>query len=164
MHYLSFIIFLFLALPISSVYAHSVNGQILDTQQAITLIFQYSTGDHAPYANIKVFSPEDSTIEYQNAHTDKQGYFSFLPNIEGPWTVVMSDNMGHRTESTIHVQQDHLQQSTKKTTVDITMDSTQQLYTSLLTRSIFGISLLFNIFIGLYIFIKRQKKGYTHAY
>lgn len=146
-----------------TLWAHGVSGHVLTTPSPVGLEFLYSTGDIAPYANIEVYSPENKTVEYQNARTDKSGRFAFIPNIPGTWTIIMSDNMGHRAETAISISEEDLQlQKTHLSSQENIEKTCPFMNIPLWLRAIFGISILFNIFIGLYIILFRWKNQHAH--
>lgn len=159
-----FIIFPLLFSFISDALAHGVSGQLVTTQQPIGVEFLYSTGEPAPYAKIEVYSPKDKKVEYQNARTDKLGRFAFIPNTHGTWTIIMSDNVGHRAELPITLtENDMLPQVTgKMSPIESTKKVCPFIAMPLWLKAILGVSLLFNIFIGLFLIIKYRKSYHAH--
>ncbi|OMQ03005.1 hypothetical protein BW722_04675 [Lawsonia intracellularis] len=164
MKYFLPIIFLLLCSFVHEALAHGVSGQIITTQQPIGVEFLYSTGEPAPYAKIEVYSPENKNIEYQNARTDKFGRFAFIPNTQGTWTIIMSDNVGHRTELPITLTEDDIltQASTTVSSLNSTTQICPIMAMPLWLRALLGVSLLFNIFIGLFIILKYRKPCHAH--
>lgn len=146
------------------VWAHGVSGRILTNKKPIGLEFIYSTGDVAPYANIEVYSPDDHTIEYQNARTDQHGYFAFIPNKPGDWTVIMSDNMGHRTETILTFTEEDLLPQDSYNVVSTSPDTELYLLKDIpmWLRATLGISLLLNIFVGLFVILQYRKNCHAH--
>ncbi|MDR1658041.1 MAG: DUF4198 domain-containing protein [Deltaproteobacteria bacterium] len=84
--------FFVLAKPAS---AHSVAWNQQPSDQTITLSFIYSDQSPMAYSQVKVFSPADSQIEYQNARTDRSGIFAFRPDVPGQWSFEVNDGQGH---------------------------------------------------------------------
>lgn len=74
--------------------AHGVVDEVI---KAKTMIIKaaYDDGEPMGYAEVKIFSPEVSKVEYQNGRTDKNGCFSFLPDQKGEWKAVVDDGIGH---------------------------------------------------------------------
>ncbi len=74
--------------------AHGASYTLLrDTSVVIKV--KYSDGTAMSYAEVKIFSPNDDEIEYQNGRTDKNGCFAFVPNEQGVWMIKVNDGMGH---------------------------------------------------------------------
>ena len=71
---------------------------------AITVKIGYDDGTCMSYAEVKIYSPHDEKIEYQNGRTDKNGCFAFSPDDTGEWTVQVNDGAGHGAEIKIPVQ------------------------------------------------------------
>lgn len=59
----------------------------------------YAGTDPVPFAKVQVFSPAGA--EFQNANTDKNGSFSFVPDAPGTWRVIIDDELGHRRETAV---------------------------------------------------------------
>lgn len=47
------------------------------------------------FAKVKIWSPENDRVEFQNGRTDKNGRFSFFPDVDGVWHITVNDGMGH---------------------------------------------------------------------
>ncbi len=60
-----------------------------------TIDFQYSDGSPASFAQVKIWSPENDSIEFQNGRTDANGRFTFVPDADGVWRITVNDGMGH---------------------------------------------------------------------
>ncbi|MBN2372301.1 hypothetical protein JXL19_00745 [bacterium] len=86
------------------VFAHGVHYKV-DKAEAMIIKVEYDGGEPMGYAEVKIFSPDDQKVEYQNGRTDREGRFSFLPEKGGAWKVVVSDGMGHGV--TAEVSADH---------------------------------------------------------
>lgn len=86
-----------LLIPSNMVMAHGLGSDIYSGPTR-SLKFYYSDGTPAAYAEVLVYAPGETEVEYQNGRTDAKGYFTFTPQKEGKWRVVMNDGMGHRTE------------------------------------------------------------------
>jgi nickel transport protein len=60
--------------------------------------FMYSTGEEMSFALIRVFAPSRPGTEIVQGITDRNGYYSFVPDEEGEWRITAEDDMGHRGE------------------------------------------------------------------
>ena len=81
-------------LSMSGLWAHGVHHSITRSE-AVIVDAMYRGHEPMAYAEVKVYSPADSKVEYQNARTDKNGKFAFYPDQKGEWTVQVNDGMGH---------------------------------------------------------------------
>lgn len=134
--------------------AHALLAEdLLVNPTVVVLAAQYSGGERAAYNAVKVYGPDDKTVEHQNGRTDAEGRFAYSPNAPGLWTVVISDNMGHRIVHTTEVPAAFEQTgSTPPAAVPLVRREE-----SVLFRLIMGCSLLSNIFFLLYFYkIKRR--------
>jgi nickel transport protein len=68
-----------------------------------TVRFMYSTGEEMSFAVIRIFAPSRPGVETLQSLTDRNGYFSFIPDEAGEWLVSAEDDMGHRGEIRINV-------------------------------------------------------------
>lgn len=78
----------------SDLWAHGVVYEVKEGKTVIIKIV-YDDGEPMSYAEVKIFSPGNKDIEYQNGRTDKNGCFAFLPDQIGKWKVIVNDGMGH---------------------------------------------------------------------
>lgn len=127
--------------------AHGVGYRLLSKGRPVTMEFYYSSGKPISYAEIKVFSPDNQTLEYQNGRTDRKGRFAFHPETEGVWTVDVNDGMGHQLKG----------QFLFKNTNEIETGPAPPPAKSLPSKPmavIMGISLIFNVFAA----VSRMKK------
>jgi nickel transport protein len=131
-----------LALLIGSgtAFAHGV-GYRPSGKSAVALEFYYSTGETMAYEEAQVFSPQDANSAYQSGRTDEFGRYSFIPETEGEWRVVVKDHEGHRAEAAIQITSDFLSGGE---TVSAPPPSLPQ-GAGLALRAALGVSLLFNI-------------------
>ena len=95
------IAFLLLFTP-NNLWAHGVVYEVKEGKTVIIKI-AYDDGEPMSYAEVKIFSPHESELEYQNGRTDKNGCFSFVPEQIGEWRVVINDGMGHGVATKINV-------------------------------------------------------------
>lgn len=155
---------LILCIPPDSAQAHAVRSQRLDNiLLPVVLEFTYSTNDLARYAAIEVFNPGNRTLEYQNGRTDQQGRFSFTPNEAGEWLVVMQDNMGHKLEVPVQVQQFTLADTSTvgAGTATPASQSKTQAAPSTTLNALLGLSLLLNL-LTLWYWYKKRRENRAH--
>ena len=119
--------------------AHALRAAEIPQGQAVVMQFAYSTGEVPAYANVEVYGPADTGMEFQNGRTDAQGRFAFVPNAPGQWRVIMADNMGHRVvhETTV------AENGGAAPTADAAADAWGRFATPL--RALLGVSLLLNL-------------------
>lgn len=105
MTYSKVIILLFAAGPIFPValYAHGVQGTVQNGGLVVTA--QYDSGEPMSYAKVKILAPEGQ-LPFQSGRTDRNGRFCFFPDLAGDWKVVVDDEMGHRLEMGVPVNED----------------------------------------------------------
>jgi nickel transport protein len=75
--------------------AHGLEYTVSETSGKPTVYFHYSDGSPVSYTKVKVWSPDNDSIEFQNGRTDKNGRFSFVPDLDGFWRITVNDGMGH---------------------------------------------------------------------
>ncbi|WP_051257768.1 hypothetical protein [Desulfovibrio cuneatus] len=139
----------------SPVQAHGLGWQS-DPAPAMVVLFTYAGGEPMAYASIKVFAPNEAEVEYQNAHTDKTGRFAIVPGAAGPWRIVADDGMGHRQEAVLDVA---APQAASGASANMTTPpQTSSTGTSFVLRLALGLSVLGNIFCGLYGLRKRKNE------
>ena len=78
----------------------------IEQGKAMVITTLYDDGEPISYAAVKIFSPGDRKVEYQNGRTDKNGRFAFVPSEAGDWLVRLSDGMGHGFEEHVRVDAD----------------------------------------------------------
>ena len=93
------VLVIILMLP-ALLYAHGVKG----TLQAGGLAFtaQYDTGEAMSYARVSISAP-GTKLPFQSGRTDRNGRFCFFPDTAGEWKVVVDDEIGHRLEVNVPV-------------------------------------------------------------
>ena len=91
-----------LLVPVSAE-AHGTGWRQELNLEVVALAFFYSDQSPMAYSRIKVFSPADAKIEYQNARTDKHGGFAFRPDQPGLWKFEVADGQGHLAAGEITV-------------------------------------------------------------
>jgi len=86
-------------LPLS-LYAHGVRGKVDNGGVVVTA--QYDTGEAMSYARVKISAP-GAKLLFQSGRTDRNGRFCFFPDAVGEWKVVVNDEIGHRLEVNVPV-------------------------------------------------------------
>ena len=86
------------------IFAHGVQYSV-SRENSVIIHASYSTGEPMAYAEIKIYSPEDADIEFQNGRTDRRGVFAFFPDTEGKWTVKADDGAGHGFTAKVDVEE-----------------------------------------------------------
>ena len=84
--------------------AHGVVYSIIN-EKATIISISYDTDEPMSYAKVKLFSPSNPDIEYQNGRTDKNGRFAFIPTEPGEWTLSVDDDMAHGVHETFIVKE-----------------------------------------------------------
>ena len=122
--------------------AHGIEASFTDGAKSIK--FQYDDGTPMSFADITIITPEGK--EFQSGLTDRNGNFSFIPDIKGEWKVVVDDGMGHRAEECLIIDEDYSVGGNKEIRF-------QKLY-----GIITGISLIFGLFGFFFMFGRRREK------
>lgn len=65
--------------------------------------FHYANGEPLSDSDIQLFRPGENELEFQIGSTDAKGVFMFLPDTTGPWTIKVSDGLGHGKVVTIDI-------------------------------------------------------------
>jgi nickel transport protein len=123
--------------------------------------FMYSTGEEMAYALVRVYAPSKPDTESVQAITDRNGYYSFVPDETGEWRITAEDDMGHKGEITLAV--------AGGGNAGAANAASGTGRTPLALRAILGLSIIFNIFAAYgFILGRRVKavspKGGEHAY
>lgn len=96
------VLFMLTTLAIS-LSAHDLEIDVRESAFAVTTRASYGGHDAAAFARIEIYSPSDEETPYQTGQTDRNGYFSFVPEESGNWVVWIDDGTGHRQETTVSV-------------------------------------------------------------
>jgi nickel transport protein len=118
----------------AALYAHGVETEALSAPASVVR-FWYSTGEAMAYADVRVYAPASPGAETIAGWTDRNGFFSFVPDESGGWRVEAEDGMGHKGEITVYAEKNE-------------NDDAKQSAGGgpLWLRSILGVSLILNIF------------------
>ena len=144
--------------------AHGLAWQA-DPGPASVVLFTYAGGEPMAYASIKVFAPNEAAVEYQNAHTDQTGRFAFVPRVAGQWRIVADDGMGHRQEAVLGIAAPQPAASEATNVASGASQSAAPPQQASSTSSPFvlrlalGLSVLGNMFCGLYFLRKRNTQA-----
>lgn len=132
---ISFLAVIFL-LPLQ-IYAHGVRGKVDVGGMVVTA--QYDDGEPMSYARVEISAP-DSKLPFQSGRTDRSGRFCFFLDIPGDWQVVVNDEMVHRLEVIVPVDE-AMQLKTNQQAGGAVFGSLSRY-----ARVIVGISIIFGIF------------------
>lgn len=84
----------------SPLFAHGVRGMVDEGGLMVTA--EYDTGEAMSYARVKISAP-GARLTFQSGRTDRNGRFCFFPDVTGDWKMVVDDEMGHRLEVNVPV-------------------------------------------------------------
>jgi len=82
------------------IHAHGVQGSVENGGLVVTA--QYDTGEAMSYARVSISAP-GTKLPFQSGRTDRNGRFCFFPDTAGEWIVVVDDEIGHRLDVDIPV-------------------------------------------------------------
>lgn len=148
----SLIFFIIMFVGTNELLAHGVVYEI-SKEEAFIIKIAYDDGIPMNYAEVKVFSPGDQKIEYQNGRTDKNGRFVFFPDKAGKWKIEVNDGMGHGVITDVSIEEGlKLKEKTRG-------------HLTRWQKILFGLSLIIGITGILFYFSARQyMKGEKDAY
>ncbi len=128
-------------------YSHGVAGKV-DTG-GIVVKTEYSTGEPVSYAKVRIAAPGEE-ITFQSGRTDRNGRFCFFPDVKGDWKVVVDDEMGHRLEIVVPVNEDLARKENRES------GGTGKAGFSRYEKAVMGICIIFGLF-GIFLWLKRKK-------
>ena len=131
--------FSFLAMAAMSpalLYAHGVTSKI-DTG-GIVVSAMYDTGEPMDYARVTVSAP-GASLKFQSGRTDRNGKFCFFPDVSGDWQVVVDDEMGHRLEVNVPVDE------AMSLRVNPENGSSGQSFLTRCEKAVMGVSIIFGV-------------------
>jgi len=134
--------------------AHGTGYRILSDNKAVTAEFYYSDGEPMSYASVLVFGPGEEKTEYQNGRTDRQGRFAFYPDKNGTWRIEANDGMGHKAQGSVDILEKKSAETEPEKKVAVQNERTES-SSSLLFKSVTGLSLIFNLYAGFYLWKRR---------
>jgi nickel transport protein len=134
----------------SPLWAHGVMGKV--DAGGMVVSTEYDTGEAMSYARVQIWAPGEK-LTFQSGRTDRNGRFCFFPDAAGDWKVVVDDEMGHRLEVAVPVDE------------NLALPATQQPgeagrhSPSIYQRAFTGISIIFGICGMFFWWIGRKKRG-----
>ena len=96
------LVFIFISISCVSAFAHSIN-YTFTRGESLSFKASFAEDDPMSFAMVKIYSPDNKEIEFQNGRTDKNGCFAFLPDKPGQWTITVTEETGHGFKETITV-------------------------------------------------------------
>lgn len=148
----SLIFFIIMFVGTNELLAHGVVYEV-SKEEAFIIKIAYDDGVPMSYAEVKIFSPSDQKIEYQNGRTDKNGRFVFFPDKAGKWKIEINDGMGHGVVTNISVGE------------GLKLEETERKNLARWQKILVGLSLIIGITgILFYISAKRYIRGEKNAY
>ena len=120
----------------SPLFAHGVKGLVKEGGLVVTA--QYDTGEPMSYAKVKISAP-GAKLTFQSGRTDRNGRFCFFPDTPGDWKVVVDDEMGHRLEVMVPVNE------AKELKTDKQAGGSAESSLSRYEKALMGISIIFGI-------------------
>lgn len=87
-------------------HAHDITFDVVKKSPAVIIRAGYSGAEPVSWASITIFSSSEEKTPYQNGRTDKEGYFAFVPDAPGTWTVQIDDELGHKGQTVVTVSKD----------------------------------------------------------
>lgn len=138
MKYKVLIIFsnIILLLPLL-LYAHGVSGKV--DAGGIVVSAQYDTGEPMSYARVNISAP-GAKLQFQSGRTDRNGRFCFFPDAAGEWKVVVDDEMGHRLEVMVPIDETKVLKSNQE------HGEASESSLSKYQKALMGICIIFGIF------------------
>ena len=120
----------------SVLYAHGVTSKI-DTG-GMVVSAMYDTGEPMDYARVTISAP-DTNLKFQSGRTDRNGRFCFFPDVSGDWKVVVDDEMGHRLEVNVTVDEAMAMQANPENT------NSRLGFLTRCEKAVMGVSIIFGI-------------------
>lgn len=144
-----------MAVP-ANIMAHGTDYRVTEESSVVAAEFFYSDQSPMRYAEVLIFSPENDEVEFQNGRTDRNGRFAFCPQKPGKWHVKVNDGMGHAISADIEVSAAKAQ----KDNTDNKSENHRSMVAgaSKLMKIALGLSLLTNIFLGMYLWQRRREE------
>jgi nickel transport protein len=144
----SFFSVLLCILPFSA-FSHGTKGMV--ERGGLVVTAQYDTGEPMDYAKVTVLAP-GAKLSFQSGRTDRNGRFCFFPDGPGEWEVVVNDEMGHRLEVKVPVDEQLVFQEGRNDR------SPQEAGIPTFGKAAMGVSIIFG-FCGLFLWWKGTKRA-----
>jgi hypothetical protein len=141
----------------SLLFAHGVEVSLVTNATDFpseTVCFMYSTGEAMSFSIIRVYAPSKPDVETVQSITDRNGYFSFVPDEVGEWLITAEDGMGHKGTITVTAEQGAAARAIPGGGGTAAAESKAPL----VFRILLGLSLILNIF-AVYNFVLPRIKG-----
>lgn len=130
--------------------AHEVFHTV-ERGKAVAVKAHFADGEALAYREYQVFSPADARIPYQKGRSDRSGAIAFLPDVPGPWRVVVMDDTGHGLDVKVDVPAPGAGQAEGKSAAVSSW--------AFALRPIIGASAIAVIFIAMFIAYRRKGSG-----
>ena len=153
----------------STTHAHGAGWQITDDANTASYRFGYTDGTPMAFAEVIVTGPNGAT--WQKARTDRTGHFAFgvdardMDESTGDvgskgWLIKVSDGMGHSVHLTHHIADASNTDTAKPQEQHAALRGTPALFDMpVWADALFGISLLVNLFGGLFLWSRRKVRA-----
>jgi hypothetical protein len=82
--------------------AHGVTWDY-SAKQSCGLRFSYDDDTAMKFSEVKVFGPDDPEKLSQVGRTNEDGYFAFVPSVDGKWVITSDDNNGHLAKAELDI-------------------------------------------------------------
>jgi hypothetical protein len=82
--------------------AHGVTWDY-SAKESCGLRFSYDDDTAMKFSEVKVFGPDDPEKLSQVGRTNEEGYFAFVPSVDGKWVVTSDDNNGHLAKAELDI-------------------------------------------------------------
>ena len=155
----------------STAHAHGAGWQVTDNSHTINYRFGYTDGTPMAFAEVIVIGPNGKT--WQKARTDRTGHFAFGVDREtigedisdalsNGWQIKVADGMGHIVNLTHHAPElgpnDTTATKASPTKPHTSLRGTSALFDlPVWAGALFGMSLLVNLFGGVFLWSRRVK-------
>lgn len=129
--------------------AHAIRFDVDKHPPAVKVQAYFSATSPLVDAMVQVYAPGGET-PYQSGRTDRAGYFAFIPDESGEWTLEVDDERGHRNRTVINVTGGFFEGEPMKEEVEgvpVAMETPPQTTNEipLVYRIIFGLALIFGL-------------------
>jgi nickel transport protein len=125
---------------------HEVLHQVVRNQAVAVKAF-FADGEVLAYTEYQLFSPTDPKIPFQKGRTDREGFVAFVPNVPGPWRLVLTDPTGHGLDLTVDA------------TAPAASPAGQALPAwAFILRPVIGVLVVAALFLGLRFLLRRKAK------
>ncbi|MFW6129223.1 MAG: hypothetical protein ACOC6P_03130 [Candidatus Aminicenantaceae bacterium] len=141
---------------VSLVFSHSLQIEVIKKSPFVEVNSRYGGKIPVINAEVKIYSPDDSSQEFQIGRTDQRGKFAFIPDKPGKWNFTVDDEMGHRKDTVIDISVDFFEKKEKDIMQEtVSHDKSDTTFSRLpfYLKLIVGLCLIFGI-TGIFFWIK----------